>query len=316
MSSVEDAGSPSFVRTVTGDVEPERLGVTYCHEHLLTSPSQSVTDGTDDLVLDDEERALAELNDFAMAGGGAIVDVTTPEFGRNPRGLRSLSDVSGVRVIATTGHVTEDFWRDVLPLEHMSEDDLAAEMIADLTEGMDGTSIRAGIIKAGSSRGHVTPAERRILRSAAAAQRATGAPITTHTTAGTAAMAQVKILRDAGADLHHVCIGHLDRRLVWEEHLGIARAGVFLGYDQISKEKYEPDLKRVRFIARLTQAGFGDRIVLSGDLARRSYLRAWGGAPGYAYILGPFRDMLQAAGIDSTSLLLAGNPAHLLTWRR
>ena len=49
-------------------------------------------------------------------------------------------------------------------------------------------------------------------------------------------------------------------------------------------------------------------------MARRSYLRAWGGAPGYTYILGPFRDMLHAAGIDSRSILV-DNPARLLAWR-
>jgi 5-phospho-D-xylono-1,4-lactonase len=124
---------------------------------------------------------------------------------------------------------------------------------------MDGTDVRAGVIKVSSSLDRVTDPEARVIRAAAAAQRETGAPITTHTTAGTAAMAQVRALERAGADLSHVCVGHLDRRLVWEDHLELARTGVFLGYDCVGKEQHQPDAERVRFILRLVEAGHGWR---------------------------------------------------------
>ncbi len=143
-----------------------------------------------------------------------------------------------------------------------------------------------------------------------------GAPITTHTTAGTAAIDQVRLLDTAGADLDHVCIGHLDRRLVWDEHLELARAGVFLGYDCLTKEQYQPESERVRFILRLCDAGFSDRICLSGDFARRRYLSAWGGSPGYRYILEEFIPRLRREGLDDrhARALVIDNPARLLVW--
>jgi 5-phospho-D-xylono-1,4-lactonase len=302
------------VRTVLGDVPGDELGPTYCHEHLLTSPASRFGE---DLVLDDEERAADELLRFRDVGGRAIVDATTPEFGRDAAGLRRLSERTGVRVVAMTGHVSEEYWRDVIDLDARAERDLVAEYVAELTERIPGGDCRAGVVKAGTSAGTATATERKLLRAAAAAQRETGAPITTHTTGGTAAAEQADVLEAAGADLTHVCIGHLDRRLDWDVHLELARRGAFLGYDCISKEQYQPDEKRARFVAALVDAGHGGQVCLSGDLARRSYLEAWGGAPGYRYILERFVPRLWEAGLaeDDVERLVVENPARLLAWR-
>jgi predicted metal-dependent phosphotriesterase family hydrolase len=71
-----------FVRTVLGDVAPEELGPTYAHEHLLTRPAgEQVRDDTD-LVLDDEQRTVAELRTFVQAGGRALVEASTAELPR------------------------------------------------------------------------------------------------------------------------------------------------------------------------------------------------------------------------------------------
>jgi predicted metal-dependent phosphotriesterase family hydrolase len=305
----------SIVRTVGGDVESGALGRVYCHEHLLTRPGDHLVEDDVDLILDDQRRALAELEIFRSSGGGSMVEVTTPEFGRDLDGLRELSERSGVGIVGVTGHVSEEYWRGVLNLDETSQTDLVTEFLHDLTIGTS-TGTKAGAIKAGSSRGRVTLTEEKILRAAANAQRESGAPITTHTTAGTAALDQVRVLEAAGADLGKVCIGHLDRRLVWADHFALAREGVFLGYDCISKEKYEPDWKRVDFIVRLSDAGFASQILLSADMARRSYLESWRGAPGYRYILEVFVERLRRAGLSPSQVdrLLIDNPARFLTW--
>jgi phosphotriesterase-related protein len=222
-----------------------------------------------------------------------------------------------VHVVAATGHVCEQYWRGALELEATPERAFVLGFVRDLTVGMDGTDVRAGVIKVGSSLDRVTLTEARVIRAAAVAQQETGAPITTHTTAGTAAMEQVRALERAGADLSHVCVGHLDRRLVWEDHLALARTGVFLGYDCVGKEQYQPDAERVRFILRLVEAGHGRQLLLAGDMARRRYLGAWGGGPGYRFILGEFLPRLRAAGLDDADVraLVVANPASFLTWR-
>lgn len=304
------------VRTVLGDVESSTLGRTYCHEHLLTSPAKRFTVDGPDMVLDDEGKAVGELEIFKSVGGGALVEVSTPEFGRNVIGLQRLSQRTGVQVICSTGHVSEEYWRGVLPVNHSKVEELTDDFVRDLLDGVDGTGVRAGVIKAGTSLNEVTEPEGRVLEAAGRAQALTGAPITTHTTDGTAAEEQVSILTEAGARPERICIGHLDRRLNWDVHFGLAESGVYLGYDCISKEKYESDRKRIDFVLRLCDEGHGEKILLSADMARRSYLEAWGGGPGYRYIIEKFVPRLLSLGLPEATAhkLLVENPARFLSW--
>lgn len=306
-----------WARTVRGDVDVAALGPTYAHEHLLTAPRGREHRDDEDLRLDDEERAVAELRSFRAVGGGALLEATTPEMGRNPEALRRVSERSDVHVVAVTGHICEEYWRGALDPDRSSVEELAHAFVRDLTVGMDGTDVQAGAVKCGTSEDRITSGERKVVLAAAAAQRSTGAPVTTHTTGGTMGLEQVRLLERAGAELEHVCIGHLDRRLRWPEHLALAREGVFLGYDCIAKEQYQPDAERVRFVLRLVEAGHGGQVLLAGDMARRRYLRAWGGSPGYRHILEEFLGRLRRAGLpdDEARDLVVANPAQFLGWR-
>ncbi len=308
----------STIHTVTGEIAPDRLGVTYVHEHMLCSAPEGMqaTSGGRDLVLDEEDTSAAELKLFAQAGGGAIIDLTCEEYGRDAPGLKRISEASGIKLICATGHIMEGYWSGVVDIASRTDTELVDEMIHDLTVGVDGTDIRAGVIKVGSSHNKITADEERMIRAAVVAQRATGAPISTHTTAGTMGPAQAAIFTDAGADMDHVIIGHLDRNLVWDEHLEIARSGARLGYDCISKEHYQPDAERVEFIKRLIDEGYADRVCFSGDLARRSYLTSYGGGPGLTYILWRFVPWLRQDGVadDVIDGILTRNPAQLLTF--
>lgn len=303
-----------LIRTVRGDIDPNSFGPAYVHEHLITEPRAG--QGSD-FRLDDRLRMAAELADFREAGGRGLLDATTPEFGRDPEGLRRLSESTGVHVVAVTGHQHEDFWRDVVDLEGTDQAGLEQRFVRDLTEGMDGTATRAGAIKVGTSLDRITSAEAKVIRAAGSAHRIIGAPVVTHTTAGTMALSQLEALERAGVDPARICVGHLDRRLIWEEHLELARRGAFLGYDQISKDKYASDEERARFVIRLIEAGFGEQICLGGDMARRSYHPSFGGGPGLTHILTSFSALLEHEGLSKEGWrsLLIDNPARLLAWR-
>ena len=302
----------SAVRTVLGDVDPAVLGITHGHEHVLFNP---VIDRGRDFARVEHSLALEELESFRSVGGSALVDATVEELGRDPGALRHLSRQSGVHVVAACGHTAQEWWNGALDLNSMAEIELVEGFVSELTDGIGDTGVRAGVIKIGTSFNEVTETESRVIAAAAAAQRATGAPIVSHTTAGTMGLEQVRLLERAGADLTKVCIGHLDRRLVLEEHLEIARTGVYLGYDQISKEKYEADTVRAEFLRRLVEAGFGDRVILASDLARRSDFPAWGGSPGLTHLITSFVPLLVAHGLDTeTDRFLIHNPRRFLAW--
>lgn len=132
------------------------------------------------------------------------------------------------------------------------------------------------------------------------------------------ALEQIRLLASEGVDPAHILIGHLDRRLDAAYHLEVASAGAVLGYDQISKEKYYPDVARAETIAALVDHGYGSQVVLGGDLARRSYWPAYGfsKAPGFSFILERFVPLLREVGLgeDEVDDLLIHNPARIMTF--
>lgn len=301
------------VVTVTGEVDPVELGLCYPHEHLLTAPPEA----EDDLVLDSEQAALRELRWFQSAGGRSLVEMTPADYGRDVRGLRRLARRSGIRIIATTGWHKDAYCRPWV--EGRSLDDLVSDVVRDLTLGPDGTGIRMGVIKVATSLGTITPAERLAIRAAARGSIETGAPIFTHTEAGTMAEEQLDLLVGEGVSAERIAIGHVDRRLDFDAHRALMDRGATLIYDQISKEKYTSDARRVETLARLIDAGYADRLMLSGDLARRSYLPGYGtgGGPGLTYLLWRFLPWLRSEGVseDAITTITVRNPAKRLTWR-
>lgn len=316
----DDLDEPPFdltqhhVMTVLGPIRPEELGVTLTHEHLYARPPVYL-ESDPDLVLDDRHAALAELEDLYAAGGRAILDATTADYGRDLDALHWIAGRAPVHLVAVTGFHKE--LHSGARLASMSPDDVAAECIAELTEGVGEQRIRAGAIKAGTSRDRIAPVEEVALRGAARAHLATGAPILTHCDRGTMALEQLHILSAEGTDPSRVILCHQDFRLD-EPHLqSVLRTGAFISFDQISKTKHASDQDRAAMVVRLVDAGFAPQILFSGDLARRSYLRAHGGSPGLVYLLEAFPLLLMDAGLDAPTArqLLVDNPARALTIR-
>jgi len=304
------------IQTVLGPIAPDDLGVTYGHDHLIFQPPSPVAEQDPDLGLNSVEAAIVELSHFKTAGGRALVEMTTVDVGRAPERLRYIARATGVHIVAATGYNKAKFCERIVLVK--TEDEIAADMVHEVMEGMDGTSIRAGVIKASSSKDEMTVGEERVFRAAAKAHLRTGAPISTHTEAGTFALEQIALLRSLGVRPVHIIIGHLDRNLDWEYHLAIAQTGVFMGYDNVSKEKYGHDARRIDFIRRLSAAGFGGQILLSGDWSRKSYWPAYGfgSGPGLTYVLWRFVPWMLEEGIGRAVVdtILVGNPARALSW--
>ena len=111
---------------------------------------------TADLTLDSEAAAIQEMIWFRQAGGRALVEMTTPDYGRNAPALARISEASGVQIIAATGFNKEKFSAPFL--REKSVEELSAAFIHEVNEGMDGTTIRAGVIKASSMKEPDLPA--------------------------------------------------------------------------------------------------------------------------------------------------------------
>jgi phosphotriesterase-related protein len=120
------------VMTVLGPIEPETLGITLTHEHLLVdlrvwceepeeeeqkvfvkAPVEMPTLGAirrepfgnlDNCVLDDTALAIEELQKFKKAGGSSVVDCTNTGLGRTPLALKEVAQDAEVNIIMGSGY--------------------------------------------------------------------------------------------------------------------------------------------------------------------------------------------------------------------
>ena len=194
------------INTALGPVEISELGFTLSHEHLLIS-SAGIGQIYPEFI--DREAGIAEgIRQFKEAkaeGVDAVIDLSTMDLGRDIRATEQVSSESGVNFIVATGT-----WLDIPRSFAAAEiDDVAALYTREIEEGIEGTGIKAAVIKVANDMGGVTEAGEKILRAAARANKATGTPIYTHTFAKErVGYQQVQIFEDEGVDLKSVCVGH------------------------------------------------------------------------------------------------------------
>lgn len=302
-----------MVESVLGPVSAASLGWVYVHEHVLTSPPSWRLAEDPDFLLDSPERSLTELESFREAGGGTLVDATARDWGRDAGALLEVARRAPVHVVATTGWNRGDYEEEALGA---TEDELVTIMLEDLRRGMDGTEARAGIAKLGTSDGVVLPVEERIACAVGRVQAETGCPVITHTTRGTMAPEQLDLLESVGADLGRVALSHLDQNLDFALLDELCTRGASVIFDGVSKTKYAPDEARVDMLRRLVEAGHSERVLVSGDMGRRSYLVAYGGAPGFGHILREFVPRLRREGFSDALVetIFVRNPARWLDW--
>lgn len=302
------------IRTVLGDIKPEELGFTYTHEHLICHPPEWKRKQDPDLELPEIDKAVEELKYFYQAGGRALVEGSTIDYGRDPRAMEYIAKEVPVHIIATTGFNKGVYYPDWV--KEKSIDELAELFVKEIEVGMDDTSIKAGQIKVGSSYNVITDVEEKVTRAAARAQKRTGAPIWIHTENGTMGLEQLQILEQEGADLTKVAVGHSDRNADPYYHLSILRMGAYIQFDGPGKVKYYPDSVRVELIKNVLAHGYADKLLISGDMGRKSYLKAYNGGPGFEFIIKKFIPRLLDEGIDEKAIrkIFIENPARWLSF--
>lgn len=308
------------VRTVLGDVPAADLGTCYAHEHVLIRGGMQVKLDPD-FLLDDRDRATREVEEFHAAGGTSLVDMIPCGLGRDPEGLQEVARRTGVHIVAATGFHTERYYDTDHWLYHYSAGQIAELYRAEIEQGMDQwgyrgpiirrTSARAGVIKVATLYYRWNAHTERWFEAAAMAQRATGAPIASHTENGVLGDRQVDALIARGVPPSHIVIGHIDKNVDPFVHADLAARGVFLEYDSPSRLKYGPDADAVGLIRAAVEGGYERQILLGMDLARRSYYPTYGGGPGLRYLLDTFVPRLEAEGLGHVvPLLLVENPAR------
>jgi phosphotriesterase-related protein len=251
------------VNSVLGPIDTASLGFTLMHEHLLVS-SAGVPHGYPELLDEDFMDQIVDGLVQAREGGvHTVVDATTLDLGRDVKVLEEASRRSGVNVIAVTG-----WWLDVpRHLVNVSADDFAEMFIRDIQRGIDGTDVKAGLLKGASDVAGVTATDERVLRGVARAHAQTGVPIMLHSySPGQVGRRQLAILGEEGVDLSRVKVDHSNDTTDLEYLSWLIGEGCYLGMDRYPGRNASP-LARTRTMKGLMDAGHGGKLLPSHDWA-------------------------------------------------
>lgn len=252
-----------MVQTVLGPVPGSALGPTLMHEHIIMIDPAMTTALTDWLDMDKfSSVALPQLNRLYELGVRTIIDATPINLGRDVRVIEAMSRLSGIHMIACTG-----FYHFESPWVFDPDPQWLSELyIREITEGIQGTAIRAGAIKCATDEPGVTPWNRAMLQASAIASAKCDVPILTHTCAEKKNGAeQLQVLLDAGASPKRIVIGHSgdSNDVGYLEEL--LSSGCFLGMDRFGLEQFNPMENRIATLARLLEMGYAGQLVLSHD---------------------------------------------------
>jgi phosphotriesterase-related protein len=320
----------SKVNTVLGPIAAEELGFVAIHEHIGYGMPGSELDTkwwkTPEVRYEETVPKLRTFHENARPYGGAtFVDATGICNGRDVNYYQSLSEKTGVHIVAATGFVGGD---TALPFfERASVEYLTDQFIHEITVGIGNTGGKAGIIKVGVSRGfRMTELDKRIYRAAARASVQTGVPIFTHLAVDS--QPAIDIFTEEGLALDRVLFGHADDGVSQGKvrDTEIADLGGRIGFDTFGYDLELPDppfwgrprQERLDHFLRYVQGGRVDSVLASAD-ANCSPL-GWPGVKGHTvnYLFDVLIPALREAGVDEDTItrIFVELPADFLTMQR
>ena len=349
------------VMTVRGPIDPSQVGVTLMHEHVFIdlrgtldpgfyTPATEVALWNEKLSLEnlhqvvyprrigdnfmyaDEKLAIAEAWDYRYAGGNTFVDVTSLGLRRDPLALRRVSHATGLNIVMGAGWYTKV--HHPADMDQRTVEDLADEIIRDVTVGVGDTGIRSGIIgEVGVNGDPLTPNEIKSIRASARASRVTGAAISIHYGGvGEEKLRVLETIAGEGADLNRTIMGHSDS-ISGDMPLmtRLLERGAYIEFDLLAKLdvplNYRPPASTFIYrgwsvtalvaegVLNLLEAGYEDRILISHDVFPKAQFKSYGGT-GWAFILEKFVPHLRSMGATEVQInkIMVENPKRLVTF--
>lgn len=335
------------VQTVLGLIEPEALGHTLMHEHLIwdialpahrksSDPGPAIELGNHWALTNYEIKPLNNrrqfdvdemceaVSEFGEAGGKAILELTIGGLCPDPAKLKQIAERTGVTIVMGCGYYLAHY-QDEETLE-LSTDELTARIIAQVEVGAWGTDIKAGIIGEIGCHEPWKDFEKRSLTAAAIAQQHTGAALTIHPArSADHPFEAIDLVARNGGDVSRTIMGHIDRTIFDDDRLfRLADTGCVLEFDLFGRDgpwyltddiDLPNDGTRIAMIRTLFDRGHGSQVVISHDICTRSRLTKLGGH-GYAHITKRVLPHMLKRGLTGrdVDMIMIENPARLLTF--
>jgi len=260
----------------------------------------------------------------SAVGVTTVVDATPADVGgRDPVLLKSLSEKSGVNIIAVTGIYTETGgasgyykWQSTMGGRNL-EEDFYELFLKEIAVGIGTSGVKAGLIKVATSDPVITDYEEKVIRAALRVSKERGVPIITHTDGATVGPAQQDLFLRLGANPRGIMIGHQNNGGDIAYCLSeLQKAGFFIAFDRNSIPMMP--LAAEDNMISLVKQGYADRIMLSHDS-----ILVWLGRPMNppaewavwypTYIHKKLIPKMKAAGVtdEQVNTILVDNPRRL-----
>lgn len=300
------------IMSVRGELSDTELGLTLPHEHLFTDLScywdksdflndrlhfsQPVTPQNrsevqqkpwsfkDNIVLNDLRCAITEASEFMTAGGKTIVDASPClGMGRNPQGLMSVSESTGVNIIMSCGRYSEPSMSD--QEKQIDIEELAVRFLQEFRDGVEESGIKPGLLKVGFVDKVDKPSEIHSLRAAGKTQHIVGCALSIHPHIWQPDSHLIlDILAEEKCDLHKVILCHQDYLRNEQEYLdSLVKRGCYIEFDtfgsgQIKDRMWQLDEnKKYENLVDQIKRGNTDHLLISGDMCMKIMLTCGGG---------------------------------------
>ncbi len=240
------------------------------HEHVFVLNEEVRQNYPGDWNEDDRvDDAIAKLTGLAARDCQTIVDPTVLGLGRDIHRIRRVADGTELNIIVATGLYTYNevplYFKFRTP-DADGVDPMTRLFVADITSGITGTGVKAAFLKCAIDDQGLTPGVERVMRAVGRAHAETGAPVTVHTHphSGTGRDA-VRVLREEGADLTKVVLGHSGDTADLDYLTELADAGCLLGMDRFGLDVITSFEDRVATVVAMCERGYAGSMVLSHD---------------------------------------------------
>jgi phosphotriesterase-related protein len=305
---------PKQIQTIRGSIQADTLGLILPHEHLFTDLRGPYVEEYARADPSEVVRVVGPyLEEAAALGVTALAECSTVGVGRNLGILQRLADATAIQIIAPTGVYRDAYIPEAL--RGLDDHELADMWTAELSDGVEGTSIRAGFIKLAMSDDGPAELEVRNLKAAARASRNTGAVIASHTIGGRIARIEMNILEEAGLDLGRFIWVHAQTEPDIAVLIEAARRGAWVELDAIGAP-YQSQDSMLQAAVTLIEAGFTEHLLLSHDAGWYDPAST-GGVPGqgfrgYTALMRDFLPALRERGVTEEQVrrITVANPAR------
>jgi phosphotriesterase-related protein len=254
-----------IVETVTGPVGVDDLGLTLVHEHFRFF-DEALRFQFPHLYDEQTEWEAAIADARAVVGHGVktVVDPGAMLGGRDVRFSQRVAGESGLNLILATGVYTYDH----LPMGLLSrsEDQIADLFVHDVEQGIQGTDVKAAVLKCAADAPGVTPNVEKIHRAVARASLRTGRPIMAHShPASGTGLEQMRIFEEEGIEPSRIQIAHTGDSDDLDYIERLLDHGCYIGMDRYGIDMYLPTDRRNATLLALLECGYADRMMISQD---------------------------------------------------